>query len=193
MVALTRIYTKTGDDGTTSLASGERRKKNDLRIEAYGTIDETNSFIGLARCYLDLSSPLYPMIMRIQNELFDLGADLSTSFSEMESKGDLKRNRIIEIQVKRIEEELDFLNSELAPLTSFILPGGTLAASAFHCARTVCRRGERIIVALKEQESINSYALHYVNRLSDFLFVASRYENQFKRTEDVLWKPGLTR
>jgi cob(I)alamin adenosyltransferase len=190
VVALTRIYTRAGDKGTTRLATGERRKKHDLRIDAYGTVDETNACIGLAR--LHTQGELDAMLGRIQNELFDLGADLATPESGKPLRyGPL---RILDSQVERLEREIDRLNGELAPLSSFVLPGGSPAAAALHLARTVCRRAERLVVALAEKpgETVSPAAIKYLNRLSDFLFVASRYAND-RGAKDVLWVPGKTR
>jgi cob(I)alamin adenosyltransferase len=190
VVALTRIYTRTGDKGTTALASGERRKKHDLRIEAYGTVDETNSCIGLARLHSE--GELDAMLGRIQNELFDLGADLS--MPDTGKPLPYEPLRIIDSQLERLEREIDRLNGELSPLRSFVLPGGSPAAAALHLARTVCRRAERLAVALAEKpgEAVSPAAIKYLNRLSDFLFVASRYAND-RGARDVLWAPGATR
>jgi cob(I)alamin adenosyltransferase len=194
VVALTRIYTRTGDKGTTALASGERRPKHDLRIEAYGTVDETNAAIGLARLHTrgEGDAELDAMLGRIQNELFDLGADLSTP--DTGKPLPYEPLRILEPQVERLEREIDRLNGELKPLRSFVLPGGTAAAAALHLARTVCRRAERLTVALAEKpgEAVSPAALKYLNRLSDFLFVASRHANS-RGIGDVLWVPGGTR
>jgi cob(I)alamin adenosyltransferase len=192
MVALTRIYTKTGDTGTTALGTGERRLKCDLRIAAYGTVDETNATIGMVRLHTANDAVLDPMLGRIQNELFDLGADLCTP--ESDEPPPYEPLRILPTQVERLEREIDLLNEDLSPLRSFVLPGGTPAAAALHLARTVCRRAERLMVELAAQpgEKIGAPALTYVNRLSDFLFVASRYANA-KATGDVLWVPGQTR
>lgn len=192
MVKLNKIYTKTGDDGTTGLATGPRRLKSDLRVEAYGTIDETNSFIGLARQHTTEFAALDAMLMRIQNDLFDLGADLSTpDTGETLAYEPL---RIIAAQVTRLETEIDALNADLDPLRSFVLPGGSGAAAALHIARTVSRRAERQIVELArmEGETVSREALAYVNRLSDFLFVAARWTNG-KGKSDVLWVPGKNR
>jgi cob(I)alamin adenosyltransferase len=190
VVALNRIYTRTGDKGTTGLASGGRRKKHDPRIEAYGTVDETNSCIGLARLHTE--GELDAMLGRIQNELFDLGADLATP--ETGEPLPYEPLRIVEAQVERLEREIDRLNGELSPLRSFVLPGGTAAAAALHLARTVCRRAERLAVALSEKpgETVSPAVIKYLNRLSDFLFVASRYVNG-RGAGDVLWVPGQTR
>jgi len=191
MVVLNKIYTKTGDDGTTALGTGQRRVKFDLRIEAYGTVDETNAAVGIAR--LNIANPsVDQMLSRIQNDLFDLGADLATPATNEKSDG--KSLRIIASQVERVEAEIDELNAELEPLRSFILPGGTPAAAALHLARTISRRAERLIVELQqsEDEIVGAPALHYINRLSDFFFVAARYENA-KGKSDVLWIPGENR
>jgi cob(I)alamin adenosyltransferase len=192
MVKLNKIYTKTGDDGTTGLATGPRRLKSDLRVDAYGTIDETNSFIGLARQHTVELATLDAMLMRIQNDLFDLGADLSTpDTGEMLAYEPL---RIIAAQVSRLEAEIDELNADLDPLRSFVLPGGSGAAATLHIARTVSRRAERLMVDLARMdgEIVSKDALAYVNRLSDFLFVAARWTND-KGKSDVLWVPGKNR
>jgi cob(I)alamin adenosyltransferase len=190
VVALTRIYTRTGDKGTTGLASGERRKKHDLRVEAYGTVDETNACLGLARLHTE--GEVDAMLSRIQNELFDLGADLATP--ETEKPLPYEPLRILDTQVERLEREIDRLNEALSPLRSFVLPGGSPAAAALHLARTVCRRAERLVVALAEKpgEAVSPAAIKYLNRLSDFLFVASRFVND-RGGGDVLWVPGKTR
>jgi cob(I)alamin adenosyltransferase len=190
VVALNRIYTRTGDKGTTGLASGERRKKHDLRVEAYGTVDETNACVGLARLHTE--GEVDAMLSRIQNELFDLGADLATP--ETEKPLPYEPLRILDAQVERLEREIDRLNEALSPLRSFVLPGGSPAAAALHLARTVCRRAERLVVALAEkpQEKVSPAAIKYLNRLSDFLFVASRFVND-RGGGDVLWVPGKTR
>ncbi len=190
MVALNRIYTRTGDTGTTGLASGERRKKHDLRVEAYGTVDETNACVGLARLHTE--GEVDAMLSRIQNELFDLGADLATP--ETEKPLPYEPLRILDAQVERLEREIDRLNEELSPLRSFVLPGGSPAAAALHLSRTVCRRAERLVVALAEKpgEAVSPSAIKYLNRLSDFLFVASRFVND-RGQRDVLWVPGKTR
>lgn len=192
MVALTRIYTRTGDTGTTALGSGERRPKYDLRVAAYGTVDETNAVVGMVRLHTADDAVLDPMLGRIQNELFDLGADLCTP--ETDKPLPYEPLRILSSQAERLEREIDLLNEDLAPLRSFVLPGGSPAAATLHLARTVCRRAERLMVELAAQpgEKVGAPALTYVNRLSDFLFVASRYANA-KSTGDVLWVPGQTR
>lgn len=195
MVILTKIYTKTGDDGTTGLGSGERRKKFDPRVEAYGTVDETNAAVGMARLSTGEDpalADLDAMLMRIQNDLFDLGADLSTPPTD-EDLG-YEPLRIVETQVTRLEGEIDQLNADLSPLNSFVLPGGTPAAAALHVARTVSRRAERLSVELADQEPgmVSTHVRKYLNRLSDFLFVASRWTND-KGAADVLWVPGKNR
>lgn len=192
MVVLNRIYTRTGDDGTTALGTGDRRKKYDLRIEAYGTVDETNSAIGLARLHTSEAAAVDAMLARIQNDLFDLGADLCMPDRGKGPGG--ARLEVTEAQIARLEAEIDQLNAELKPLRSFVLPGGSPAAAALHLARTVCRRAERLIAALADApgEQVSPPALKYVNRLSDFLFVAARYLND-KGTGDVLWQPGQNR
>ena len=193
MVKLNKIYTRTGDDGTTGLGTGERRSKHDLRIDAFGTVDETNATIGMVRLYTGPTEPLVDaMLGRIQNDLFDLGADLCTP--ETNEPLSYEPLRIVPAQVKRLEAEIDELNGVLSPLNSFVLPGGTAAAAYLHLARTICRRAERIMVelALDPNEKVGTEALHYINRLSDFLFVASRYVNG-KGAGDVLWVPGATR
>jgi cob(I)alamin adenosyltransferase len=194
MVRLNKIYTRTGDDGTTGLGSGERRRKDDLRVEAYGTVDEANAAIGLARLSTADDKQIDAMLSAIQNDLFDLGADLSTPPSDTPLP--YEPLRITEPQVDRLEREIDLLNADLAPLRSFVLPGGTKAAAALHLARTIARRAERLMVALAAQEPVGAPALKYMNRLSDFLFVASRYVNHTAQGEDggdVLWVPGKNR
>src|SRR5436853_5088929 len=189
MVVLNRIYTRTGDDGTTALGSGERRPKYDLRIGAYGTVDETNAAIGVVRLYLQDARELDTMLGLIQNDLFDLGADLAVPQRE----GKAERLRILSSQVERLEHDIDGLNEHLAPLTSFVLPGGTPAAAYLHLARTICRRAERVIVHLADTgEDVSAEVRSYINRLSDFLFVASRYVNE-KGAGDGLWVPGANR
>lgn len=193
MVVLNRIYTRTGDQGSTALGSGERRPKFDLRVAAYGTVDETNAAIGLARLTARSESPVIDdMLLAIQNDLFDLGADLCTP----DTGADLGYEplRIVQSQVNRLEEEIDQLNADLEPLKSFVLPSGTPTAAALHLARTISRRAERLMVELaaNEQENVGEPALKYINRLSDFLFVASRAANH-KAGGDVLWTPGKNR
>lgn len=192
MVVLNKIYTKTGDDGTTGLSTGERRLKFDLRIESYGTVDETNAAIGVARLHTHDLANLHDMLLRIQNDLFDLGADLATP--EGDTKPEFEPLRLVEKQVERIEADIDVLNGDLDPLRSFILPGGSPAAAALHVARTVARRAERLIVQLAETpgEHVNPSGLRYMNRVSDFLFVAARYANDGGKS-DILWVPGENR
>ena len=195
MVKLNKIYTRTGDDGTTALVSGPRRIKHDLRIESFGTVDEANSAIGIARLHTSGLVDLDAMLFRIQNDLFDLGADLATpDLGEVLSYEPL---RIVEAQVVRIENEIDALNSDLSPLKSFVLPGGTPAAAYLHLARTIARRAERQMVELSriEGEVVSPAALKYVNRLSDFLFVAARFANDAENSDapDILWVPGQNR
>jgi cob(I)alamin adenosyltransferase len=193
MVKLNNIYTRTGDDGTTGLGSGERRLKNDLRVESYGTVDEANSCLGLARLHTEKDFPeLDAMLMRIQNDLFDLGADLATPDTGQTLP--YEPLRIIDSQVLRLEAEIDQLNANLAPLRSFVLPGGSPASAALHLARTVARRAERQMVELahRPDEAVTAAALKYINRVSDFLFVAARVVND-NGARDVLWVPGHNR
>jgi cob(I)alamin adenosyltransferase len=192
MVVLNKIYTRTGDDGTTALGSGERRPKYDLRIAAYGTVDELNAALGLARLHTAADPELDTMLQRIQNDLFDLGADLCVP--ERRDRSSRERLRLVEAQAERLEQEIDRLNAGLLPLTSFVLPGGTPAAAYLHLARTICRRAERLIVELAAQpgEAVSGAAIKYINRLSDFLFVASRHAND-GGAGDVLWVPGQNR
>lgn len=190
MVVLNRIYTRSGDDGTTALGSGARRKKYDLRIAAYGTLDEVNAVIGVVRLHAGDDSILDAALGRIQNDLFDVEADLC--LAEKGPGG--TRLTVTDAQVEWLEREIDRFNAELAPLKSFILPGGCPAAAYLHLARTVCRRAERLMVELNDKpgEGVDAPALKYVNRLSDFLFVAGRYAND-KGARDVLWAPGAHR
>jgi cob(I)alamin adenosyltransferase len=193
MVVLSKIYTRTGDKGTTALGSGERVPKHSLRIEAYGTVDETNASIGMVRLHLGDADPkLDAMLLRIQNDLFDLGADLCVP--DRGQKLEYEPLRMVDAQVKRLEQEIDEMNAELKPLRSFVLPGGTPAAAALHMARTISRRAERLMVALagEPNEPVGPAALKYINRLSDLLFVASRYVND-RGKSDVLWVPGQNR
>ena len=194
MVILNRIYTRTGDKGDTALGSGTRVSKAHFRIQAYGTVDETNAVLGMVRLHTNTEAlgKLDTMLGRIQNELFDLGADLCVP--DDGKKLDYEPLRILPNQVERLEVEIDDLNHDLTPLRSFVLPGGHAASAYLHLARTVCRRAERLIVELKshEGEHVSEGALVYINRLSDFLFVASRWVNH-KTTGDVLWVPGKTR
>ncbi len=190
MVVLNRIYTRTGDEGTTSLGSGARRKKYDLRVSAYGTLDEVNAVLGIVRLHTTGNETLDAALSRIQNDLFDVEADLC--LSEKGPGG--ARMTVTDAQVTWLEGEIDRLNADLAPLKSFILPGGSPASAYMHLARTVCRRAERIMVELKDQpdEEVSPASLKYVNRLSDYLFVAGRYANE-KGLRDVLWAPGQNR
>src|SRR3954471_12394150 len=190
MVVLNRIYTKTGDDGTTALGSGERRPKYDLRIGAYGTVDETNPASGVVRLHTRDAPERDAMLARIQNDLFDLGADLAVP----EREGKAERLRVVASQVERLERAIDGLNDKLAPLRPFVLPGGTPAAAHLHVARTICRRAERMMVELaaRPDEPVSDAAIRYMNRLSDFLFVASRAMND-NGAGDVLWVPGQNR
>ena len=192
MVVLNKIYTRTGDDGTTALGTGERRKKYDLRIAAYGTLDEVNAAIGIARLHTGNDAALDSALAHVQNDLFDAGADLTTPGKGRGPGG--ARLTVTDAQVAWLESEIDRLNADLAPLRSFVLPGGSPAAAYLHLARTICRRAERLIVELKDKpdESVGDEVLKYVNRLSDFLFVASRYAND-KGARDVLWAPGRNR
>lgn len=192
MVKLNKIYTRTGDAGTTGLGTGDRVAKDDPRIAAYGTVDETNAIIGLVRQHLEPGSDINSMLVRIQNDMFDLGADLCVPDRGKDLK--FEPLRIVPAQVERLEREIDQLNGELSPLKSFILPGGSPASAYLHVARTVCRRAERLMVTLaaSPDEPVSDAALKYINRLSDFLFVAGRYVND-KGRDDILWVPGLNR
>jgi cob(I)alamin adenosyltransferase len=192
MVVLNRIYTRTGDDGSTALGSGERRPKYDLRVAAYGTVDEVNAVIGVARLHAAGDRDLDPMLARIQNDLFDVGADLCLPDKGRGPGG--ARLDVTDAQVEWLEQQIDRLNGELEPLRSFVLPGGSAAAAYLHLARTVCRRAERLMVELKDKpgETVTAAAIKYVNRLSDFLFVAARFSNH-KGAGDVLWVPGRNR
>ena len=187
MVVLNRIYTRTGDKGETALGDGTRLPKHALRISAFGTVDEANAAIGLVRLYT--TGELDAMLARIQNDLFDLGADLCVPETAKRSEG---RLRIDDAQVARLEREIDAMNESLAPLNSFVLPGGEPAAATLHLARTITRRAERLVVELAGAEPINEAAIRYINRLSDHLFVAARFAND-KGAKDVLWVPGQNR
>ena len=187
MVRLNRIYTRGGDAGETSLGDGVRVPKHALRVAAYGTVDEANAVVGIARLHTDAEAD--EMLGRIQNDLFDLGADLCTPAGGRRSSGAL---RIVKSQTERLESEIDAMNASLAPLDSFILPGGSPAAAHLHLARTVVRRAERLVSELAGAEEVNSEALKYLNRLSDHLFVLGRWVNG-RGTLDVLWTPGANR
>jgi cob(I)alamin adenosyltransferase len=191
MVVLSKIYTRTGDDGTTALGSGRRVAKYDLRVEAYGTLDEANAAIGIARLHTREAPSLDATLARIQNDLFDLGADLCFPDETKDARGRLS---VTDAQVERLEAEIDAFNRELEPLRSFILPGGTPAASFLHLSRTIARRAERLMVELaaREGEPVSAPALRYINRLSDFLFVAARFANDQGKS-DVLWVKGQNR
>jgi cob(I)alamin adenosyltransferase len=193
MVVLNKIYTRTGDDGTTALGTGERRKKYDLRIAAYGTVDELNSVLGVARLHTAAQPAFDAVLGRIQNDLFDVGADLCMPGEKGKGPGGA-RLAVTESQVTWLEKQIDELNDNLTPLRSFILPGGSAASAYLHLARTVCRRAERGMAELKDQadETVSPVVLKYVNRLSDFLFVASRVTNDNGKA-DVLWVPGQNR
>jgi cob(I)alamin adenosyltransferase len=192
MVVLNRIYTRIGDDGTTALGTGERRKKYDLRIAAFGTLDELNAVIGIVRLHTADSRDFDASLSRVQNDLFDVEADLCMPDKGKGPGG--ARLDVTDFQVEWLEAEIDRLNADLAPLRSFVLPGGTAAAAYLHLARTVCRRAERLMVELADVpgESVTPAALKYVNRLSDYLFVASRHAND-RGAKDVLWQPGQNR
>jgi cob(I)alamin adenosyltransferase len=185
MVVLSKIYTRTGDGGETALGNGARVPKHDLRVSAYGTVDEVNATVGLARLH-----GMGDELARISNDLFDLGADLCTPDLENDATAPYPRLRMIPGQVDRLEAEIDAMNAGLAPLRSFILPGGSALSAHLHLCRTVCRRAERLVVELAGQESVNPHAIKYLNRLSDWFFVAARHANA---GADVLWVPGLTR
>ena len=190
MVVLSKIYTRTGDGGETGLGDGTRVPKYAQRVAAYGTVDETNATVGLAR--LQSAGEVDTALARISNDLFDLGADLCTPDIENDASAPSPRLRMIAAQVDRLETEIDAMNLRLTPLRSFILPGGTALAAQLHLCRTVCRRAERLVVELAASEPVNPEAVKYLNRLSDWFFVAGRIANA-DGTEDVLWVPGLTR
>lgn len=190
MVVLSKIYTKTGDAGETALGNGVRVAKHSLRVTAYGTVDETNATLGLAR--LHASGAMDEALQRIQNDLFDLGADLCRPDMARDHEAGYTPLRVIESQVARLEAEIDAMNANLEPLRSFILPGGSALAGHLHLCRTVSRRAERLVVELATMEDINAEAVKYLNRLSDWFFVAARIANDDGR-KDVLWVPGLTR
>jgi cob(I)alamin adenosyltransferase len=188
MVKLDKIYTRGGDKGKTSLGNGERVYKNAIRIDAFGTVDETNSVLGIA--IINLESPFKEMIFRIQNDLFDLGADLCVPESDTL---DYEPLRITQIQVDRLEKEINNMNSNLEALSSFILPGGTKEAAYLHLARTTARKAERLIINLTQKEKINPICVKYINRLSDHLFVTARLVNKYNKKSDILWVPGKSR
>ncbi|WP_313353308.1 cob(I)yrinic acid a,c-diamide adenosyltransferase [Paracoccus sp. (in: a-proteobacteria)] len=190
MVVLNKIYTRTGDKGETALSNGERVPKHSLRVEAYGTVDELNATLGLAR--LHATDTLARRIAVIQNDLFDLGADLSRPRMEEDAEAPYPVLRIIDAQVERLETEIDEMNAHIPPLRSFILPGGSALSAHLHLSRTVARRAERAAVALAAAESANPAAVKYLNRLSDWLFVAGRVAND-NGTQDILWVPGASR
>jgi len=190
MVVLNRIYTKTGDAGETALGNGVRVAKHSTRVSAYGTVDELNATLGLAR--LQAAGAIDTDLARIQNDLFDLGADLCTPDIENDETAPYPRLRIVAAQVSRLEGEIDAMNARLEPLRSFILPGGTALSAHLHLCRTVCRRAERLLVELATMETINDEAVKYLNRLSDWFFVAGRIANDEGRA-DVLWVPGANR
>jgi cob(I)alamin adenosyltransferase len=190
MVVLSKIYTKTGDAGETSLGNGARVAKHSMRVSAYGTVDETNATVGLARQHS--TGDLDAAMARISNDLFDLGADLCTPDMFNDAKAEYPPLRMIEGQVLRLEHEIDAMNVKLQPLRSFILPGGSPLAAQMHLCRTICRRAERLVVELATMEEVNAEAVKYLNRLSDWFFVAGRIVNNDGK-DDVLWVPGLTR
>jgi cob(I)alamin adenosyltransferase len=194
MVKLNKIYTRTGDDGTTGLVDGARVAKYDLRVEAFGTVDEANSVIGLVRLHTAAMAPEDAMLMRIQNDLFDLGADLATpgSIFDREDPACPWALRIQPVQVARLESEIDSMNETLEPLNSFVLPGGSAASAYLHLARTTVRRAERLAVEANSEGGLNPAAIQYLNRLSDHLFVLGRHLNDHGRA-DVLWVPGKNR
>jgi cob(I)alamin adenosyltransferase len=184
-VRLTRIYTRAGDAGETSLGDGSRAPKTDARIEAYGTVDELNSALGLALATPELPAEVRPWLEEVQNDLFDLGADLSVPLED-----ERERLRVVESQVERLEQLCDGVNERLEPLKSFVLPGGSEAAARLHLARTVCRRAERAAVALADEGPVNPAALAYLNRLSDLLFILARAANAEAGASEPLWRPG---
>ena len=190
MVVLNKIYTKTGDDGETALGNGARVAKHSMRVTAYGTTDELNSIVGLARLHAD--GDLDGQLARIQNDLFDLGADLCRPDMEQDAEAEYPPLRIVASQVDRLESEIDAMNSGLEPLRSFILPGGSTLSAHLHQCRTVARRAERLTVELATMESVNPAAVKYLNRLSDWFFVAARVANDGGKA-DVLWVPGANR
>jgi cob(I)alamin adenosyltransferase len=190
MVVLSKIYTKTGDAGETALGNGARVAKHSMRVTAYGTVDETNATLGLARMHS--AGEMDAALARIQNDLFDLGADLCRPDMARDHEAGYVPLRMLAAQVERLEKEIDAMNARLEPLRSFILPGGTALSAHLHLCRTVCRRAERLTVELATMEEVNPEAVKYLNRLSDWFFVAGRIANNDGR-DDVLWVPGLTR
>jgi cob(I)alamin adenosyltransferase len=190
MVVLNRIYTRTGDAGETALGDGVRVPKHSLRVAAYGTVDETNAAVGLARLHAE--GEMDAALARIQNDLFDLGADLCRPDMGSDAEAEYTPLRIVEAQTGRLEAEIDAMNADLAPLRSFVLPGGSALAANLHLCRTLCRRAERLVVELAGREEVNGHALRYLNRLSDWFFVASRVAND-NGARDVLWVPGANR
>jgi cob(I)alamin adenosyltransferase len=190
MVVLNRIYTRTGDGGETALGNGVRVAKHSLRVAAYGTVDETNATVGLARLHAE--GEMDAALARIQNDLFDLGADLCRPDLDADAEAARTALRMTEAQVDRLEAEIDAMNANLSPLRSFVLPGGTALAAHLHLCRTVSRRAERLAVELGQREQVNGHALRYLNRLSDWFFVASRVANG-NGVADVLWVPGENR
>lgn len=190
MVVLNKIYTRTGDAGDTALGDGSRRPKHALRVSAYGTSDETNATVGLARLHAE--GEMDAALSRIQNDLFDLGADLCVPDMASDEKAEYPRLRMIDAQVDRLEAEIDAMNADLAPLRSFVLPGGSALAAQLHLCRTVCRRAERLVTELAADEEVNPAVIKYLNRLSDWFFVASRAAND-NGAKDVLWVPGANR
>ena len=190
MVVLNKIYTRTGDKGTTALGNGERVAKHDPRVEAYGTADELNCFVGVAR--LEAAGETDEALSRIQNDLFDLGADLCRPDMASDAEAEYPPLRMTQAQVERLEAEIDVMNAALEPLRSFILPGGSRLAAHLHVCRTVARRAERLAVELAGREDVNQAAVTYLNRLSDWFFVAARMANNAGK-DDVLWVPGANR
>ena len=191
MVTLSKIYTKTGDSGETSLGDGNRVAKPSLRVSAYGTVDETNATVGLAKLYTE-STLISTQLAVIQNDLFDLGADLCRPDHQKDSEAQYQPLRMTSNQVKRLETEIDLMNKNIEPLRSFILPGGSKLAAHLHLCRTVSRRAERLTVELSESETVNAYSIQYLNRLSDWFFVAARVANSNGK-DDILWVPGANR
>lgn len=190
MVVLNKIYTRTGDKGQTALGNGDRVAKQSVRVSAYGTVDETNATVGMARLHAD--GDMDESLARIQNDLFDLGADLCRPDMQKDADADYPPLRVNDAQVDRLEAEIDRMNKGIEPLRSFILPGGSALAAHLHLCRTVSRRAERLTVELAETETVNSVAIKYLNRLSDWFFVASRIANN-QGLDDVLWVPGANR